>query len=166
LVLLALAVLAVPQAASANAVLYSFRTTATFEFEGTSLTSRFSFEVPAIITGTGFTLITSLLSASNTGSFWRDCGPISFVDIVHPSSSTPDIFVNTNRCGATFFFTTPIDTFGTFVSPSFSGGSTLTISETPEPTSMLLFGSGLLLFGMIVGRKQRAARIIGLVDVP
>jgi hypothetical protein len=156
-----LAVLAVPQAASASAVLYTFKTTTTVPTE----TSSFSFEVPAIITGTGTTTITSLLSESDTGSFWTSfhCGPISGVVLVNPTSGTPDLFEDASSCIAQFPFTAPIDTFGTFV--AIDGIATLTISQTPEPATVLLFGSGWLLFGIIVGRKQRAARIIGLIDV-
>ena len=40
-------------------------------------------------------------------------------------------------------------------------------SQVPEPSTMLLFGSGLLLLGLIVHRKQLHAKTgnIGLIDV-
>jgi hypothetical protein len=114
-VLLVLAVLAVPQAASADAVLYTFKTTVSSA--GLTLTSSFSFEVPAIITGSALATITSLLSESDTGSFWTSsaCGslPISSVVVDVPVSAIVES--NGNVCHATFEFTAPIDTFGTFV---------------------------------------------------
>jgi hypothetical protein len=163
LVLLVLAVLAVPQAASASAVLYTFTTTEVAPFSTLTLTSSFSFKVPAIITGTGETIITSLLSASNTGTFWTSnhCGPISIVDVFNPTSADPIIEERAGNCFVTFGFSGPIDTFGTFAVTA--GEGTLTIG--PEPATVLLFGSGLLLFGIIVRRKQLHARRIGLIGV-
>jgi hypothetical protein len=158
LVLLVLAVLAVPQAASASAVLYTFTTTEVLR-SGLTLTSSFSFEVPAIITAS--TSITSLLSASNTGSFWTGCGPISSVDFSSPASGSPFVQEEAGSCAIAFGFPAPIDTFGTFAASVNQG--TLTISQTPEPATGLLFGGGLLLFGIIARRKQLHARRIGLI---
>ncbi|HEV2422405.1 MAG TPA: PEP-CTERM sorting domain-containing protein [Candidatus Acidoferrales bacterium] len=56
--------------------------------------------------------------------------------------------INTTSCTAFFAFTSTIDTLGTFAGMFGSSESaTLTITQssaTPEPSSLLLLGSGLL----------------------
>jgi hypothetical protein len=111
--------------------------------------SSFSFEVPSIITGNGGTAITSLPSASETGYLWNDynCGPITSVLIYSPSFvGFPSVTELTPGCGPlTTNFIGSIDTYGTFTSPG-NDDATLTISNsaTPEPSSFLLLGTGLL----------------------
>lgn len=117
-----------------------------------TLASSFSFTMPSVITGTGVSAaITSFTSASDTGPGWGGCGPITAVSISDPSGGgilSTGIPINTTSCTAFFAFTSTIDTLGTFAGMFGSSESaTLTITQssaTPEPSSLLLLGSGLL----------------------
>lgn len=128
------------------------RADSTYTFDGSTVpltvipsTYSWSFDVSSILTTT--TTITSLLSESTTGVLNTDGCTIASVEVISPSTSL-ELATSFSGCPLTtitLVFGLPFAQVGTLTDNS----DTLTISSatltsTPEPSSLVLLGFGLL----------------------
>ena len=115
------------------------------------------------------------------GSFAIGRGAASITEAIHPAGGGPQVLTVVARGdrSAEVIFSPPVDvvavTKTALVTAPLLGGVNVarissfneTFSQVPEPRTMLLFGSGLLLIGIVVHRKQVRAKAgtIGLINV-
>lgn len=116
------------------------------------------FSTPSILTVSA-PAVTSILSSSTTGNL-SGCTPQS-VDVENPSTSDSSITITYSPCGPghPLDFQTPISSDGTytaFFNFTTTSVGTLTVSSTPEPATVWIFGSGL--FGFLTMVRSRARR--------
>jgi hypothetical protein len=139
----AAALLSVTFAAHADEVLYSVQT---YDFNDVSI--NYSFLEPTFLT------VTTVIQAGNLASLSYSDGTcsISSVELISPQSSYPGIQDNFSSCQHPYTgagVVGPIDAYGMY-----TNGAQLativnvtdfpTVSSTPEPSSFLLLGTGLL----------------------
>lgn len=118
------------------------------------------FSTPSILTASA-PAVTSILSSSTTGNL-SGC-TAQFVDVENPSTSSSSITITYTPCGSghPLDFQTPISSDGTytaFFNFTTTSVGTLTVSSTPEPATVWIFGSGLLGFLAMVRSRARRSR--------
>ncbi len=132
------------------------RADAIYTFSGSTVPSTYipsadtwSADVSSILTTT--TTISSFLSKSTTGVLGSDGCTITSVEVINPSIALELATTFNSGCPLTTFTLVlglPDTQFGTLT----DGNDTLTIApaaSTPEPSSVLLLGVGILALGML-----------------
>ena len=155
--------LLVPTIASADPVLYTLST----DYSGidglpVGSTVSWQFEVPSLLTAT--TTITSFMSAS-LGSGLSGCGGVLDAQLPIIPAPNPysgevitDFQASCNGISDVVTYTFGDLNPGVHTARDFSGQivGTLTIASVPEPSSLMLFGSGVLGLVGVIRRKLRA----------
>lgn len=124
-----------------------------YSFSETLFGSAWSFSAPSLLTADDTVIQAAQLFGVTQPSHGTAAGKtLQFVEIEFPKgpvSAVAEAFTPGQGVGFEFF--TPIDHFGTYSSE----GATLTISDTPEPSTYTLFVSALIAF---VGWRSRLRR--------
>ncbi len=106
--------------------------------ENNNLSVNYYYDPTNAAFGTGGSMLSSNLF-SGAGSFGQDLGPLMVTGVDGPFSLTQVVTINMNE------------------NDLLSYDSDLMVQQTPEPTSFLLFGSGLAGLGYMARRKHKKA---------